>query len=273
MGIKNSKAKPAIIIAAFGSSRRGKAALNAFNEKVASYYPDFDIYWAFTSAIIRKKTGNPGLHQILGKVVEDGYRYAAVLPLQIFPGSEYQKIYDTATQYPGLRVVVGETLMHRREFFTDVIEVVESDFLHPGEGLNIVALHGTPDVDDPVNHVYPEVEKYLLDNHENVMAAALEGVPDAETLFKNVATSKLTKKYQRVRVLPFMYTAGLHVEDDIMGASGSWKSKLTAAGFEVECLTIQIDGERYYKSLASYTGIQNLFLQRLANCVKLSHQT
>ena len=273
MSIKKSKAGPAIIIAAFGSSRRGKAALNTFNKKVASYYSDFDIYWAFTSAIIRRKTGNPGLHQILEKVVEDGYCQAAVLPLQIFPGSEYQKIYDTATQYSGLQVVVGETLMHRREFFTDVFEVVESDFLNQCEGLNIVALHGTPDANDPVNRVYVDVEKYLLDKYENVVAAALEGVPDAETFFKSVATSKSVKQFQRARILPFMYTAGLHVEDDIMGASGSWKNKLNEAGFDVECLTTKIDGEKYYKSLASYPGIQDLFLQRLVSCLKLVHQT
>lgn len=47
--------KSAIIIVAFGSTSRGKAALSLFAEKVQQHYQEFTIYWAFSSAIIRKK--------------------------------------------------------------------------------------------------------------------------------------------------------------------------------------------------------------------------
>ncbi len=53
--------KPAIIIAAFGSSSRGKAAMERVEAQLSEQFSDHAIYWAYTSEIIRKKKGLPGL--------------------------------------------------------------------------------------------------------------------------------------------------------------------------------------------------------------------
>lgn len=265
--------KPALIIAAFGSSRRGKAALAQFNRSVVNAYSGYDIFWAYTSAIIRKKTGNPGLKQTLAQVVGQGYSKAVVLPLQVFPGSEYRKIYDTVSGYPGLQSIVGETLMHRHCFFEQVVQALESDFLPPSAGLNVIALHGTSNTYDPVNSIYIDVATFVRKKYQNVFAAALEGIPDSQDLFHKVSQLKIARQHKHIRILPFMYTAGLHVEDDIMGETGSWKSQLSEMGYSVECLQSQFDGEKYYKSLAAYSDIHQLFLKRLSSCLEAFPQS
>ncbi len=255
--------RPAIIIAAFGSSKRGRAVFSRFHHKVAQRYAEHDVYWAYTSKIIRQKTGDPGLRETLVHLQNTGYASAVVLPLQVFPGVEYRGICTIAADFPNVAVVVGETLMHRWKFVRDVLSVVERDFLSPGEGLNLLALHGTPTTADPVNSSYLGLEKLVTEKYENVLAAALEGVPDHEAVLARIAREIKVKGYRKVRILPMLLIAGMHVEQDLMGSEASWKSRLEQLGLIVECQDVEYSGQRYFKSLASYPEIEEFYLQRL----------
>ena len=65
----NLQERAATIIAAFGSSSRAKEPLALFAERYAQAFPGEEPFWAYTSAIIRKKTGLPGL-QVLDAMVQ-----------------------------------------------------------------------------------------------------------------------------------------------------------------------------------------------------------
>lgn len=271
MRLPQLQEKPAIIIAAFGSSRRGKAALDLFDKSVKKRFEGYDISWAYTSSIIRKKTGLPSLHQGLANAESAGFRRAVVLPLQIFPGTEYQEIAETAHYFPGMRVVLGETLLHRWDFVNEVLKVLEMDFLSPEQGLNLLALHGTPLVSDPANGAYLGLEKMVSDKYSNVVVAALEGVPDHEAVLARIEREKLAEKYARLRIIPMMFLGGLHVEDDLMGEGNSWRQALVRMGFTVDCPTLIYEQEQYFKSMAFSPDIVNLFLQRLDRALELMH--
>lgn len=263
------KEKPAIVVAAFGSTRRGKAALELFDKQVKKRFSDHEIFWAYTSEFIRKRSGLPGVHQALASIEAAGYRKAVVLPLHIFPGMEYQEVAETIEYFPGLRILLSETLMHRWEYIKKVLDVVAVDFLPASEGLNILALHGTPIAADPVNTAYLGVDKLVNDRYDNVLAASLEGVPDHEAVMSRIARHNLAEKYQRARIVPLLYLAGLHVEDDLMGDSGSWRASLTDMGFEVDCMTTSCYEQQYFKSLAFYEEINTFFLDRLERTLDL----
>lgn len=260
--------KPAIVICAFGSSGNGKSLFEGFHRKVMDHYGDFHIRWAYTSKIIRAKTGSPSLREALAAVVEEGYRSCIVLPLQIFPGSEYRKIAQTASDVDDLHILVGETLMHRWGFVKDVLKEIEKSFLAPVEGLNILAMHGTPVTTEQANAVYLGIESMVRSRYENVLAASLEGVPDDESLFQKIARENMAEKYQRVRIHPLLLVAGKHVRQDIMGGRGSWKQLLEELGFEVECPTIEQGGEQIYRSLGSHPVIVEFFLDRLGDALR-----
>lgn len=261
--------KPAIIIASFGSTKRGRAIFERFHQKVVERFAGHDVYWAYTSKIIRQKTGDPGLGETLAYLQSNGYSKAVVLPLQVFPGVEYRGICSIVDDFHYLDVLVGETLMHRWNFVRDVLSVVEKDFLPPSDGLNLLALHGTPMTADPVNGSYLGLEKMVMEKYENVMAAALEGVPDYETTIARIARDKTVESCRKVRILPMLLVAGMHVEKDLLGAENSWKNCLEQLGLSVECLRTEYSGESYFKSLASYPEIEEFYLQRIEGVLRL----
>ncbi len=265
------KSRPPIVIAAFGSTTRAKVALDLFTRKLESHYPDENIYWAYTSEIIRKKLGLPSLQETLAKVEADGYRKAVVQPIHVFPGTEYKQLAETCNYFPGMRVFLGESLLHRWDFVKEILEIIEPEFLSPQEGYNLLAVHGTPLASDPVNVVYMGVERLVADMYPNVGAASVEGIPDYEAIFAKMAREGLVDTYKRIKIIPMMYFAGIHAEDDLMGEEEeSWRSILEDQSFEVECPMVEVDGKTYFKGLAHYPGVNDCFMDRLERIRKLA---
>ncbi|MBF0201537.1 MAG: sirohydrochlorin cobaltochelatase [Desulfamplus sp.] len=264
------KEKPALIIAAFGSNTRARAALDIVQVHLDRHFSKFDIFWAYTSEIIRRKTGLPSLHQTLAQVEAAGFRKAVVQPLHIFPGTEYRQIEETCTYFPGLRVFLGETLCHRWQFIKKTLDVMEQDFLPLYQGINLLAMHGTPLAADPVNMVYLGVEKLVADRYPHVLAAAVEGVPDPDALFLKMCRQGISHDFKRARILPMMYFAGMHARDDLMGEDGSWKTRLEEMGFTVDCPMVDIDGESLFKGLAFYPEVIDFIVQRIERTLVLA---
>lgn len=259
--------KPAVVIASFGSTRRGKVVLRSFRQEVAERFGEYDIFWAATSAVIRRKTGEPGVAEILLEVKSSGFKTAAILPLQIFPGVEYRKICEVASSSGELKVKVGETLMHRWRFIKEVLAVVSKDFISPEQGDNLLALHGTPMAADPANAAYLGLNDLVLAGYENVFTASLEGVPDHDAVLGKLTANIKDKNTRHIRILPLLLTAGMHVEKDLLGSENSWKRRLEDGGYSVDCPVVQYDGGEYFKSLIAYAEIREFFLQRLESCL------
>jgi len=261
--------KPAIIIAAFGSSSRAKVALAMVKEQMAVEFADYEIFWAYTSDVLRRKLGLPGLQETLAKVEAVGFRKVVVQPLHVFPGTEYQQMAETCAYFPGLRVILSETLLHRWNFIEETLAVVEKEFLPPDEGLNILALHGTPLAADPVNIVYLGLERLVVDYYPNVITASIEGIPSHHAVLRRLKRQCLATIYPKIKFIPFMYLAGLHVEEDLMGEGDSWQTSLTFMGFEVQCAMVEYQGKKYFKGLAFYPEINNLLKVRLHRALTL----
>lgn len=262
--------RAAIIIAAFGSTKRGRAALARFEERLTEEYPDHDIFWAYSSEIIRKKTGHRSLQQALAEAEAAGYRKAVVQPLHIFPGTEYQQLAETCEYFPGMRVFLSETLLHRWDFVREILTVLEKEFLAPDLGYNLLALHGTPLAADPVNIVYLRLDRMVTDLYSNVGTASVEGIPDYEAVLARLQRTPLYREWARVHIIPIMFLAGLHVEDDLMGDEDSWRTDLEDLGYTVSCPKVRHDGSEYFKGLAFYPEIIEHFMFRLERTLELS---
>ena len=272
MRLPKLQEKPAIVMAAFGSSTRAKVALDIVKTRLARDFSEHEIFWAYTSEIIRKKQGLPGLQETLAQVEAAGFRKTVVQPLHVFPGTEYRQMAETCEYFPGLRVFLSETLLHRWDFVREVLEVVQGEFLSAVKGMNLLALHGTPLTADPVNIVYLGLERLVADLYDNVISAGIEGVPDHEAVLHRIKRQNLAAQYKKVKIIPMMYLAGLHAEDDLMGdEDDSWKSKLEDFGFTVECAMTRHDGNDYFKGLAHYPQITDFFMDRLHRTLELAN--
>ncbi|MCF6291472.1 MAG: sirohydrochlorin cobaltochelatase [Desulfobacterales bacterium] len=270
MRLPKLKEKPAIVIAAFGSSSRGKAAFEIFRQRLEKEFPGYEKFWAYTSEIIRKKTGLPGLQETLARVEAAGFRKAVVQPLHIFPGTEYHHMAETCEYFPGLRVFLSETLLHRWDFIRQTLDVVAREFLAPDKGLNLLALHGTPLAADPVNIVYLGLERLVADLYPNLLAASIEGVPDHGAVLARIKRQNLVSRYKKIKIIPMMYLAGMHAEEDLMGNGKSWRACLEEMGFAVQCPMAGYGGADYFKGLAFYPEIITFFMERLQRSLTLA---
>jgi len=264
------KEKPAIIITAFGTSSRAKAPLEIFDKALAKQFSEYEIFWAYSSEIIRRNLGLPSLQETLARVEAAGFRRAVVQPLHIFPGTEYRQIAETCEYFPGLRVFLSETLLHRWDFIKKTLVVVEQEFLLPEEGFNLLALHGTPLAVDPANIVYLGLERLVADRYPNVLAASIEGVPDHEAVLAGIKRHNLRDLYKKVKIIPMMYLAGRHAERDLMGDEESWCSVLKDMGFAVDCPMVTCNDAEYFKGLAFYPEVISAFLERLNRTLVLA---
>jgi len=271
MRVPTLKEKPAIVIATFGTSSRAKAPLEIFQLELEKQLPDYEIFWAYSSNIICRKKKLPSLQTALAQVETAGFRKAIVQPLHIFPGTEYQQMAETCEYFPGLRVFLSETLLHRWDFVKQTLAVVEQEFLPPEEGFNILALHGTPLTADPVNIVYLGLAKLVTDLYPNVLAASIEGVPDPDAVMTAIKRKNIASKYKKVRIIPMMYLAGMHTEDDLMGSDDdSWRTILENMGFVVDYPMVEYNKENYFKGLAYYPEVISFFMDRLQRSLKLA---
>src|SRR4030042_1077373 len=99
--------KPAIVLAAFGTSTEAFDTYHHFEMQVKKRFPDHDIRWAFTSHKVRHKVA-----QEKGQKLNDlpttfrafkaaGYTQVAVQSLHIVPGEEWdQKIAPESRKIP-----------------------------------------------------------------------------------------------------------------------------------------------------------------------------
>jgi len=265
------KSKPAIIVVSFGTSSRAKEPLAIFQQRVEKEFAEFEIFWAYSSNIICRKKKLPSLQETLAHVEATGFRRAVVQPLHIFPGTEYQQMAETCEFFPGLRVFLSETLLHRWNYVKETLAVLEKDFLAADKGLNILALHGTPLVTDPVNAACLGLEKLVTDRYPNVLAAAVEGVPDYEAVLAAIGHRNLNERYKKVKLIPVMYLAGMHAERDLMDEKNSWRSALEAMGFSVECSMAQENDTNAFKGLAYYPEIITFFTNRLQRTLDIAN--
>lgn len=278
------KEKPAIVLCAFGTSTKAQVTFDFFEKRVREELPDYDIRWAFTSEVIREKMNRIftkkglnkrlySLHEVLATLYAEGYRKVVVQPLHIFPGLEYKNVVEICERFPDLRIVVGEPLLFRWEYVKEVLEVVSKEFLPPEEGINILVAHGTGVTINGANITYLGLDWLVRKHYSNVLVGTVEGVPDAEVTLKEA----LKYPAKKVRFVPFMFVAGDHIMNDIMGkdledGEKSWREIVEEGGKEVDCVTAEVNGKLYYKGLGLYPEIDEFFVKQIKRALDILDQ-
>ncbi|NOY46276.1 MAG: cobalamin biosynthesis protein CbiK [Deltaproteobacteria bacterium] len=274
------KDKPAIVIAAFGTSTRAQITFDAFEKQLREEVPGYEIRWAFTSEIIRERVNKrwakqgiqkrlKSLQQTLGDLEAEGYTKVVVQPLHIFPGEEYEEVMNIVEHFPGLRIETGEALLQRWESLFEVVAVISQDFLPPEEGCNVLAAHGTPTSNFGSNITYLGLERHLSKKYPNAFLGAVDGIITREDA---LGAAKACPK-KRVRFIPFMYVAGDHIMNDIMGEEEdpnepSWNTELKREGFKTDVTTVEYEGETYYKGLGFFPEVNEIFIKEIKRALK-----
>lgn len=254
------KSDAALVLAAFGTTSRSTHVYQKIENTVKEKFPNLEVRWAYTSDVIRKRKNLPGVLETLSLLERDGYRKVIVQPLHVFPGTEYRSLEQVCGNFPGIRIAIGETLMHRWKYVERLLNALSEDFLDEGEGWNLVIGHGSPLSTEPANMVYLGVEMYCRKMYGNVRFSTLDGMPNLPMLVKDVSGFLSLDVKRKVRIFPFMMVAGKHVEEDLLEDSGCLKDELEKLGFDVDVIPSEESEKSLAKALGEYPVVSRMLL-------------
>ena len=228
----------ALLAVSFGTSfqEARREAIEATETDLANAFPDFALKRAITSHQL-SSARNDGersgefVSEVLAALAKDGYREVLVQPLHLIPGFEYAKIEREAALRADSfeRLVVGKPLLADDDDFPAVAEAIRpiAATLQDDQALLLMG-HGSRHA---ANQAYERMTRTLeRAGLRRVYLATVEGKP----VLSDVIPEMKTDGVRRVVLMPFMLVAGDHAHNDMASDNpDSWKSILTANGFEV----------------------------------------
>lgn len=278
---------PAIVIAAFGTTTDARETYGYFEQQLRQELPEAwsraPITWAYTSEIVRERVnrkfaeqGDPqryrSLLQVLADLEDQGYRQIAVQSLHIFPGQEYDEMEKVVAAFRnlGLHIEYGGTLLHKWEMLFEAVDGVAGEFLAEADGCNLLVGHGSPESFSPANSTYLGLDRYLSQKYPKTFVGTVDGVLTRE----QALTKARLCSPKRVRLVPFMFVAGDHIMNDIMGDKPdkegvpSWAMELESAGLKVETVFTEYQGRKVFKGLGFYPKINGIFIEELIKSLR-----
>jgi sirohydrochlorin cobaltochelatase len=258
-----STAKPAIVLAAFGTSTAAFETYGHFEQKIKERFPGYEIRWAFTSRKVRHKLAQEKGQQLndLGTTLQElkaaGYTRVAVQSLHIVPGEEWdKKVVQESRKIPGLKVALGKPLLSSQQDQEQVLNVLAQTFPKDLKDTAVVLMaHGSPTPEG--EKAYFAFDRLLRSRYQNVFLGAVEEKPSKEEAFEAVKKANPAT----VVLMPFMFVAGEHVAKDMLGDDPeSWKSELLKQkAYRIEGIT---------RGLGYQDGIVKIFLDHLDQALK-----
>lgn len=256
--MENITSKKAILVVSFGTSHLDALEKNivAIEKQVEETFPEYQIYRAFTSKMIKNKLMKrdnlfvPNVEEAMELMASDGIEQVIVQPTHIINGIENDRMLNDLMKHADKfrRIRVGNPLLTSVDDYKKSIHAVMEE-MKLGEGEALVLMgHGT---DHHANAAYPTLE-YTFHSlgYSQVLVGTVEGFPD----LKNVMTKLEIAGVKKVILMPFMVVAGDHAKNDMAGGDDSWLAELEDAGYEVEAII---------KGLGEMKGIRNLFMEHI----------
>jgi sirohydrochlorin cobaltochelatase len=255
----------AILLVSFGTTfpDTRKRNIGAIAESVSRLCPEYALYQAYTSSVVRKAVEiNEGIHidclaESFAKMQKDGIKTVYVLPTHIIAGIEYDMVKG---EIAGAKqhfdsIYLGRELLADDKDYEKVIEVLVKEYVLHGKNEAVILMgHGSAHA---AGEAYRKMqEKLMQKGHTHFFMGTVEGVPtfeEALTLMHKTE-QKRGLRYEKITLVPFMLVAGDHANNDMAGDEDSWKTSLKQQGYKVEAIC---------KGLGEYVGIRDIYMEHL----------
>lgn len=255
--------KTAVLAVSFGTSYEDtrRKTLDVIEKEMQEAYPDWSLYRAWTSGMVRKKIKErdgieiPGVGQALEMMKRDGISRIAVQPTHMMNGFEYWKLYgeisDMREQFD--RISVGKPLLTDLTDCDQVLQELVKEIPAAEDEALVLMGHGSLHY---ANFVYAALNYRLRElGYQNVHIGTVEAWPSLES----VSACVRAQNPKKVILAPFLIVAGDHATNDLAGEEeDSWRSYFLAEGYQVECVL---------RGLGEYTGIRRILLEHLREAV------
>ena len=257
--------KQALLVVSFGTSHHDtmEKTIAAIERDLADSFPEWEVRRAFTSGMILRKLARQDgvfidtVEQALARLVVERFESVVIQPTHVMNGEEYDKLAAMAAPYAGQfkRFALSTPLLTSIEDYVEAAPAVLSE-LPAAEGDHALVLmgHGTEHF---ANAAYAAMEYVFHDlGHRNVFLGTVEGYPALEQVMNRLAERKI----RSVTLAPLMVVAGDHAKNDMAGPEeDSWKSRLEAAGYSVDCVV---------RGLGEFPAVRARFAAHAAECME-----
>ena len=253
---KEQKDKTAILMVHFGTTYDDTRSLtiDAINEKVKRQFPDIKVMEAYTSRIVinrLKKRGisKPTPKEALLRLAADGYTDVVVQSTNVIDGIEAEVLRnEAALMAPFFKEIrVGRPLLYSLDDCQRVVAILSGRY---GKNLTkqsavVLIGHGTS---TPANAMYSQIDyMFTADGAPQFHVATVEGYPIYETTLARLKAAKV----KTVTLVPFLFVAGDHAQNDI---DGEWRSQLEKEGFKVSTIL---------EGLGQIPEVQDVYVEHL----------
>lgn len=252
----------AILVVSFGTTypETRKKTIEACQQAIQEYYPEYPLYRAFTSEVVIKRIkAQEGLtvftvKQALEQMKSEGVREVYIQPLHIILGGEYDKVL---AQLQGFRsdfdvLKLARPLLYCEEDYHRVKEILLEHYGRFGAGSACVLMgHGSQ------HHSFAAYAAlgYMLQG-TSVHIGCVESYPPVELIENRLKNQGITA----VHLAPFMLVAGDHAINDMVSDSEtSWKTYFRQKGYQVIS---------HLHGLGEFREIQDLYLEHLKRIIE-----
>lgn len=246
--------KAAVLMVHFGTTYDDARALSidAINNKAKKEFKGVDVKEAFTSRIVMRRLKERGIEklnpsEVINQLKADGYTHLLVQGTHIMNGVESTNLAEELKNYEKdfKDIRIGNPLLTDHEDYEAVAKAL-SDRIGPlkeGQGVVLVG-HGTHHFG---GSAYAMMDYVLTDAGLNTYAVGtVEGYP----AFDNVVKKLKANGVKDVILVPFMFVAGDHANNDI---AEDWNKDLQKEGFTVSKVILE--------GLGQNPAIQNLYIK------------
>lgn len=229
---KNDKAS--VLMVHFGTTfdDTRKNTIDAVNDEAKKEFPDMEIREAYTSRIIMRRLKERGIvkdnpAEALDKLAKEGYTHIIVQPTNVINGVESKTLEQQLEMYKNKfkEIRTGSALLSAPEDYKAVAEIINKEVgeLADDEAVVLVG-HGTH---DSGNAAYPAMDYTTKSMGYKFYVGTIEGFPEFDDVVKGLKKDNIKK----VILMPFMFVAGDHANNDI---AVDWKEALEKEGFIVK---------------------------------------
>lgn len=260
--------KAALLMVHFGTTYDDTRVLtiDAINELAKAAFPELKFQEAYTSRIIIRRLKGRGVEKLtpldaLLNLRGAGYTHVIVQSTNIIDGVEMESLRrDVESVLPFFKEIrVGTPLLYSVEDAEKVVKILGERLNTPAPGKKatkenfVLVGHGTY---TPSTAIYSQID-YMLKaaGLTNFHVGTIEGYPTFETMLAQLKAAKA----KQVTLVPFMFVAGDHAQNDI---AGEWKEMLEKEGFIVNT---RLEG------LGQIPEIQEIFIDHIR--FGLKHRT
>ncbi|NBH35916.1 sirohydrochlorin cobaltochelatase [Clostridiaceae bacterium] len=259
---KEKNSDTGILAVSFGTSYNDnrEKTIGAIERAIGDAFPEYEVRRAFTAQmIIDKLKKRDGLEvdnvtQALERMAADGIENLVVQPTHLMDGLEYQDVVEELKKYENSfkKIVMGKPLLMEDDDFTAVSKAITdaTKSYDDGETAIVYMGHGT---EADSNQIYGKLQETLKnEGFENYFIGTVEAEPTLEDVIRSMEDKKA---YKNVVLAPLMVVCGDHANNDMAGEEeDSWKSILTAKGYQVECL---------FQGLGELKEIQEIYVNHV----------